>query len=415
MKFALLALFSFLTVLIVSTAATAATIADLPARKMKMSGDGSRPAMIDLSSELSTKSLGQNDQTSRLVRVELKIKAGFTGATLGLMMNGVAVSSSSVLDDQEQTLTLTADSNTTPPPWILAVRGEVQILEMRLTMDAATSAPDPIPTAPTNPQPEPTPEPIPTEPVPTEPAPTPEEPEQPKKPAQDELVGQRVIIVSKSTGGTIDYALIVSKEENDTYTVVYKKREIRGFLRRQIGLISGCSGNICVGDKMSYFGTPVLILGRLNNGLFVTEQIDDGTRLVLSQTELTAQTSGDDTVPVQPSPEVPTPRRYYRGESVLIVGQNSKVSDGTILGSSGSAITVTTENGVIKIKDQTRIAVFEGCAGDFCVGQNVSTRDRKGIKRYGQITAIQSSSLVVLRILQSDKLVGNWPVQSLRR
>lgn len=412
--------------------ALAAQTVSLPAKRVVMT-EGSA-AMWDLSAELKKMGIGKDKATSRLVQIDLKLKAGFTGATVGLMLGGIVVDSDTVIDDTEATMTLGADSEITNAPWVLAVRGEVQFIEVRVTVDAAADAPanpEPAP-RPEEPAPRPAPAPAPA-PTPTTPEPDvvlPDEgpiptprpnPNGPPAPAATDLTpGQKLIAVSESSG-TIDYVTLVRRERNGTYVVSFDGAEYGGWLRSQFAVLKGCAGPFCVGQAVSWSGwsqaRDLKVVGILGtNGKQVILESRAARTLVAARiSELRKPVATPPPAP-RPAPVDRNPRNLRRGQYVVVVSANNV---------SASARIVDVKDGAVSVQmDQTgetqtfsatsdRVAVLEGCSQRACTGQMARTYDRAGRPLEVTVVGLQSETLVVVRASRTGQLVGNWPVQAL--
>lgn len=431
----------FLLALLLPGAAFAAQTVSLPAKRVAMNGDGQASAMWDLSAELRKLNIGKDKATGRLLQVDMKVKAGFTGATIGLMLGGVIVDSATVVDDNEATLNLGADSAITNPPWMLAVRGDVQFIEIRVTVDAAVDAPttpepqqpkpeepqkpDPAPGGDkpptTTPRPTPKPDPEPSNPTPT-PTPTPRPSNPPPIPAGDLSPGQEVVAVSESSG-RIDYVRIVRRERNGTYTVSFGGAEYGDWLRSQLGVLKGCSGSFCVGQTVAWKRWPqandlkvVAILGTDGRSV-VLESRSARDLAVANVKELSKPGGGTTTRPPTPAPVDRNPRNLRQGQFVDYVDGSNVVIPGQILAIDGRIISVALDSrtDIIRVEGTSdRIAVLEGCSARVCTGQMAVTSDRGGRTYEVTVVGLQSDNLVVVRINRTGQQIGNWPVSALQ-
>lgn len=182
MKHLLLTLFAIFS--FAAASASASTTLKLPSRKLSAK-DGSKTSTYSLTEEM--RKLGQagKPETARLIQVELRGKARFTGATVGLMVAGVASSSATFDDDSVKTIRLRPDETVTSAPWELAVRGELEIIELKVTVDVASDTTPVLPQEPSEPTTPVKPTPNPPSPAPTKPdtdEPPVKQPTKPKEP-----------------------------------------------------------------------------------------------------------------------------------------------------------------------------------------------------------------------------------------
>lgn len=396
----------------VSTVFGAESTVSLRGRKVSLLGDGTKASLVDITSDLKKQKIGLTPETSRLVRLELKVKAAPTGAIFALMLDGSAVDSSSLADDQVKTITLTADSGSTPQPWVIGIRGSAEILEMKVTVDAAGTEPLARPTAPATPS-EPT-----TPPPETNVPPLVITPQSSDTDVEILKPGQRIIIVSK-TSGNIDYGTI-SRFNSITgkYVVLYEGKEYLGFERPQLGLLSGCENGLCVSDKVRRDSETVIIRGRLPNGSWIVES---------SENELSVADATELRKPQTPAKVPPAqqylPRRqsqiqartFYPGQLVLYVQPNGRTQALNLVQENEGMLTLSTFSGLSQtVPDDSRVAVFAGCENTFCVGDQILTMDRNGMQHQGVIIAMQSTAFVVIRLMDFPTDLGNWPLRSLR-
>lgn len=392
---------SLLPILVFTTSALAAeTTVSVRGRKISLLGDGTKPTLVDITPDLKKQKIGLAPETSRLVKMELKVKAAPTGAIFALMLDGAAVDSSTISDDQVKTITLSADTGSTPQPWIIGVRGSAEILDMKVTVDAAGTEPAPRPVAPSLP---PTSEP--SVPPPTDVGDT--EILQP---------GQKIMIVSR-TSGNIDVGSIRRFDSvKGKYVVVYQGKEYFGFDRDQLGLLSGCENGFCVGDKVIRDEERLTIRARLSTGSWVVEDAD-GEKTVATTAELTKRQSAPTKQAETPRPpaDIGGGRTFYPGQLVLYVLPNGRTQTLTLMEANRGMVTLVTFNGLSQtVPDDSRVAVFGGCEKTFCVGDQILTTDRSGMRHQGVIIAMQSPSLVVIRLMDYPVDLGNWPLASLR-
>lgn len=380
----------FFATLLTAAFASAATTVTLPARRVAMPADGATPAMINLSTELAKQNVGTTDQSGRLLQIDVKLKAGPTGATVALLIGGAAVDSATTEDDREITLILGADSEVTPAPWIIAVRGEVQITELRVTVDGGKPSTS-------------------TEPPPVDPG-VATGPPVDITPGGDLVPGQRVIAVSRSSG-TIEEVLIVRRDQDGTYTVSFREMEYPGFGRSQLAVMEGCDASFCVGERVVLRGGSKQthrLWGRLPGGGWVLLRESDDARSTVASSSLLTRPSAN--------PEPPARQeRLYPGLKLYYIGQDNLAVDAMIVEVNGPRPIIRMRGQNWSLPDATRLAVPEGCAGSFCVGQTVRTKDRQGRPYQGVIVAIQNSRLIAIRFAGSSQIVGNWPVSSLSR
>lgn len=380
---------AFLFVLLNTSAVLAATTVSLPSRRVSMPNGAAAPAMLNLSTELAKQNIGNNDKTGRLLQVDVKLKAGPTGATVALLLGGAAVDSATTEDDREITFVLGADSDVTPAPWVLAVRGEVQIVELRVSVDGGKPSTS-------------------QEPSVTDPAPGGGAPIDITPPVQagDLVAGQRVIAVSRNTG-TIEQVVVVRRDNDGTYTILFQGLEYPGFARDQLAVMEGCDGSFCVGDRVVLRGGSRQIhrlWGRLPGGGWV----------LLSESDQEKSTIASSFLLERPPTSQPAPReRLYPGLKVYYINQDNRGVDAMIVEASGPRPIIRLEGQNWSLPDTSRIAVPEGCAGAFCVGQRITTQDRTGRRYRGVVVAIQNNRFVALRFEGSNAVVGNWPVSSL--
>lgn len=382
----------FAIALLNASTVLAATTVTLPSRRVAMPSGASTPAMLNLSTELAKQNIGNNDQTGRLLQVDVKLKAGPTGATVALLLGGAAVDSATTEDDREITLVLGADSDVTPAPWVLAVRGEVQIVELRVSVDGGK---------PTS-----------QEPSVTDPGTvggggnTPPIDITPPVQAGDLVVGQRVIAVSATTDA-IEQVVIARRDQNGNYTVLFQGVEYPGFIREQLAVMEGCDGSFCVGDRVVLRGGSRQVhrlWGRLPNGGWV----------LLSELDQSRSTIASSFLLERPPVHQPAPReRLYPGLKVYYIDQDNRGIDAMIVEAVGQRPIIRMDGQNWSLPDTSRIAVPEGCAGAFCVGQQITTQDRSGRRYRGVVVAIQNTRFVAVRFNGSNAVVGNWPVSSL--
>lgn len=380
----------FLGTFLLAAIASAATTVTLPARRVAMPADGASAAMINLSPELAKQNIGTTEQSGRLLQIDVKLKAGPTGATVALLIGGAAVDSATTEDDREITLVLGADSEVTPAPWILAVRGDVQITELRVSVDGgkpSTSA----------------------EPPPVDPG-VATGPPVDIRPGGDLTPGQRVIAVSRSSG-TIEEVTVIRRDADGTYAVSYRGTEYPGFDRSQLAVMDGCDGSFCVGERVVLRGGSRQVhrlWGRLPSGGWVLLREGDDARSTVASSNLLARPS---TTPEPP----PRLERLYPGLKLYYVDQDNRAVDAMIVEVNGPRPIIRMRGQNWSLPDTSRLAVPEGCAGSFCVGQTVRTKDRQGRPFEGVIMGIQNARLVAIRFAGSSAIVGNWPVSSLSR
>jgi hypothetical protein len=381
--------------------ALAATTVNVAPRKLAIAGDGLRPAQFDFSAELKKTNIGVTNETARLISVDLKIKAQYTGATIALLVAGVAVDSFTVEDDQVVSFSLKSDSTMTTHPWAIAVRGTAQILEMQVTVDAANGADQPVlPTTPTQPvQPQPTPAPTPT-------------------PLADLQVGQVVIAVSR-TSGRIEPVQITSIEADGTYSVQFDGQIYPNWSRDQLATVSGCSKEFCIGTAVQWSGwsktNDLRIIGLLVGDRLVLESRSADERMVAAITEVKKPTF------VTPKPQ-PSPKnrlRFSVGQLAYYVQENHRVNPARVLSVDEKSIIFKVEETGEEYRSgirSARMAQTTGCTStNFCVGQQATTLDRGGKPRSVTIVGLQSEDFAVVQIDGSGIMVGNWPIEALRR
>ncbi|MBX3040613.1 MAG: hypothetical protein KF789_07905 [Bdellovibrionaceae bacterium] len=407
--------FLFALFLIVSSPAFSSTIVSLPGRKASLGAAGDLPVLIDLSAELQKKKLDLPLDKSRLIQVDVIAKAGPTGAIYALMLSGAAVDSSTISDDKESTISLVPDGETTPAPWVLGVRGDVDIKEIRITLESSNAPVTPPTTPPVTPPVTTTPPPA-VEIPPVIEEPVLPEPQTPPVSSDDELIGRKVIVVSR-TSGRIDYVTVVRKDADGTYTVSFQGLDYDGFERGQIALTEGCTGKICVGNSVQSKGRKAKVLGRLPDGTFVVED-SQGERFVFRA----AKTSEGPKEKTPATPKTPPASSAFAhftpGFVVLVVQENSDVFPAQVLRTNASAVWVQSYGRTareIKITDPDQVAVLSGCLNGFCVGDPAVAIDDQGRQHHAEILGIQGNSRFVLRLFPDGWEVGNWPVNAVRR
>ncbi|MGZ3710859.1 MAG: hypothetical protein ACXVBE_03845 [Bdellovibrionota bacterium] len=167
----------FLSLCVLSATASAANQFSLPARTLNLPSNSEFPATYEISAELKRQKIDLTGANSRVAQVDMRIRGGTPGATVGLFLGRSTVDSVVLADSGERTISLVNKSAKSLMPWIVLVRkGEMQILEMRVTLDDGSSVAVPAPTPAPVPAPAPAPAPIPAPvpaPVPVAPAPTP--------------------------------------------------------------------------------------------------------------------------------------------------------------------------------------------------------------------------------------------------
>jgi cell division septation protein DedD len=178
-----------LSLCLVGASASAANQYSLPARTLSLPSNADFPATYEISAELRRQNITLSGDNARVAQVDLRIRGGTPGATVGLFLGRGVVDSVVLADSSERTITLTNKDAKSLVPWIILVRkGEMQILEMRVTLDKGdtVAAPAPIPApAPSlvppveEPKPAPTPAPV---------VPTPAKPVEAPKPAPAPVV-----------------------------------------------------------------------------------------------------------------------------------------------------------------------------------------------------------------------------------
>lgn len=412
-----------------AVSAFASTTITLPNRRMNI-GSGSKAVMYDLSAELKKQNVSGSQ---RLLGVDIKAKASATGATIGLMMAGTAVDTYTLDDDKETTFQLAPDATVTPAPWVLAVRGDVQIVELRVTIEggnspapqpkpapAPTPAPQPKPEPKPEPQPKPAPAPTPAprpEPQPT-PAPQPKPVPKPDPNVRKDLYPGREVVVVSARSGRIDRGTIVRQDADGTYTVNFQGEEYSDWTRDQIGLLEGCNGEICVGQFVHWNRArenDLRILAILENDQVVLESRRTKQRYVASLDDLA--NDGPRPGPITPGPR-PGMRTWATGQFAYFIDQNNRPLASQVTSYDGRVVNIQLQgNGQMYRLDATsdRLAQTQGCAANnVCVGQVRSTADRNGQSMQVQVIAIQSSIYVVVRETRYGMLIGNWPAQLLR-
>lgn len=394
------ALLSFAILSALAGPALSSAVVSLPGRKTSLGTSGELPILIDLTAELQKKKIESGK--TRLVQVDVIAKAGPTGAIYALMLSGAAVDSATIPDDRDSTVSLVPDASATPPPWVLGVRGDVDIKEIRLTLESSAGQPSTPPAE--------EPPPVTTEPPP----PVKAEPVR----SDDDLVGRRVIVVSR-TSGRIDYVDVVRKDRDGTYVVLFQGMEYDGFDRRQIALTEGCSGDVCVGDSVQTDGRKARVLGRLPGQAFVVETAG-GERFVFQGKSPQTPPEKQAPAPREPAP-APLPSSLFAtltpGAVVLIVQENSDVFPAQVLRTASSAAWVRSYGRTareIKVTDSRSIAVLSGCLEGFCVGDPVVATDDRGRRHQAEILGLQEGSRFVLRLFPDGWEIGNWPAHAVK-
>lgn len=390
----------FVLSLAVAQAAAAATTISLPARRVTISGEGTQAALYDLSAELKRQQVGNTKETGRLLQVDLKLRPTFTGATIALLVGGVAVDSATVESEQESSLSLGTDLQVTSAPWILAVRGDIQILELRVTVDVAAKAPDVIvPTTPANPSPIVNPTPAPA-------------------PKGELSPGQEVIAVSRTTG-KIEPVQIVRLDSDGTYTISYDGDEYPGWGRDQLALMKGCASNgICVGQAVEWSdwaeAKDLRTIGLLPSGLLVVESPSANKRLVADSRSLRKKAT-----PKTPPTQRPgKSTRWTVGKNVFFVEDNNRVHPAKITQIGKYGVVFQLQDNGEKYQagiDTDRLAQTSGCAAQVCVGQQFITADLNGVSYSVTVVGLQSERFAVLQINGRGTKVGNWPISALRQ
>lgn len=378
-----------------SSEALASTVITLPGRNSQLGSSGELPVMMDLSKELSQKSLSPQS----LLQVEVIAKAGPTGAIYALMMSGIAVDSFTVLDDKEVSVVLKPDSDVTPTPWVLGVRGDVQIKEIRVTVGKADA---PRETPPSTPPPALQPkDPPPPEPSLPPPAQT--------KPLDDDLLGRRVIVVSRSSG-TIDFVIVDQLHSDGTYTVLYQGLPYSGFRREQIAVLEGCVQGACVGQRIRIRGENALLLGLLPSGEFVVEWSQGSREIWRPEAEAPPAQAP------KPDPEQRNAWNVQRGQVVLYVFEDDSVARAQVLSveTRGLRIRFWDTGEELTVPPGRNLARLNGCAGNFCVGDPVLAADSVRAVHPAEVIAIQSPTHVVVRLWSGGWEIANWPIRALR-
>lgn len=136
-----------LAALLSVSTAQAATTVELAKGSIELLPSGTGMSLLNLQAKLPTQGLQPTaDQVIALTTLEIRLKPGFTGATVALLVGGAAVDSKTAESDQEQTITLRGPGNGAVGAWALGVRGQAEILSVRATLDViakpAATAPE---------------------------------------------------------------------------------------------------------------------------------------------------------------------------------------------------------------------------------------------------------------------------------
>lgn len=387
----------FFLILAMAGVASANTVVSLPGRKVSLGGSGDLPTMIDLSSEIRKKDSKISLESSQLIQLDLVSKAGPTGAIYALMMNSAAVDSETVSDDRETSISLLPDSEITPNPWTLGIRGDVDIKEIRVTLNTSGQR-QPPPAQPTPLSPLPSP----SQPPPVIPDPVPR--------IDDDLIHRRVLVVSRTTG-RIDYVVVQGLEMDGSYRVLFQGIEYNGFERHQIALLDGCIQEKCVGDIISYQGERARLLGRLPNDQWVIETTR-GARLVISQPpQSVVRSEPRHTERLTLQDLVPREQLYWVSENsdALLVEVMRATTEGAWIRPPGSQVNS------VKVMDVDSLARPRGCRNELCVGDFVTATDENGRPWNAQVIAFQNKDYVVVRLLEGGWMIGHWPLESLQK
>lgn len=223
--------------------------------------------------------------------------------------------------------------------------------------------------------------------------------------------------------GRIDYVTVVRQDTNGTYTVFFEGQQYSGFDRNQVALPQGCIEKFCVGQEVlrkNRSREVFTIIGRLPGRSVVIEGRNE-ERFVADITSLElsggGQNGGTDNRPPANIPNRPVSRNFFRGQVVLIVQDDNRVFPANVMGYDERTVWVASMDGrwQQRMSDNGRIGILDGCAGGYCVGQSVTATDRAGRSYRADVVAIQSPTLVVLRLYGIQMDIGNWPVHALRR
>lgn len=152
--------------------AFAATTVELTGAAIELISDSAGMSLLNLQPKLAGRlPAPAADQVHALTSLEVKLKPGFTGATVALLVNGAAVDSKTLDSDQQQTVVLNARAPGAIGRWALGVRGQAEVQSVIVTVDLVAK---PAPPAPPPPAPAPAPVPVPQPPIaPAPPVPAP--------------------------------------------------------------------------------------------------------------------------------------------------------------------------------------------------------------------------------------------------
>lgn len=377
-----------------STFAAESTVT-LNFKNITLTSQDSGAAMIDLTNEIRKQSPQTNISGLRIKSAVITGQPSFLGATVVLLVSGQAIDSQTA-DSSVQTLNLSTNLPNTPAPWVLAVRGQMSLQQVKLTLDAQLSD-APLQSSPVTQQPNPT-DSQPTAPVSKSPF----------------AVGEKVIAVSSSSG-IIDYVTFAGADGNGFYTVTYQGTNYDGWSLDQLAKTSGCSANICVGKHVNYRGQDLTVIGLLSNGDFVMDNSFKEEKTVLTKEDLASA----DSLPgvVIPTP-MPAPRsRFHVGENIYYVDNGNRVASVTVnrIRSDGS-VDIEMNDRLYTIKNTAQLGQKRACAGNsFCTGDQVTAISRDGRGYRATIMGVQSDRMVIVSFAGQNGLVGNWPVSYLRR
>ncbi|MGE3260706.1 MAG: hypothetical protein AB7K68_02895 [Bacteriovoracia bacterium] len=367
---------------LIGVPAFAANQYSLPSRVLSLPSNSDFPATYEISAELKRQKVVLSGDNARIAQVDLRVRGGTRGSTVGLFVGRSVVDTVTLNDSSERTITLVNREAKSLIPWIVIVRkGELQILEMRVTLEGEQSAPVEAP----KPAPAPAPTPAPT------PVPVPAKPVEAPKPAPTPIPAKPVEAPKPVPAPTP-----APKPAPAPQPVPAPAKPVEA-------------------PKPVPAPTPA------PKPAPAPQPVPAPAKPVEAPKPVPAPTPAPKPAPAKiEAPQRSSNGKWKVGQSAYLV-ESSQLSRAFL----GRIVRITKSSGVvIELSGRKQITVSQnsgslvstksGCQRAICTGDNVVSYDRYRRIQFLRVVAIQSSNLVVVKSLSTGYTIGNWPINALR-